>query len=54
MELSSSHVRRDIVYHEVPDEELWRISMLKELIEFDIEGFTDLEVAEMKEYICCN
>ena len=54
MELSSSHVRRDIVYHEVPDEELWRISMIKELIEFDIEGFSDLEVAEMKDYICCN
>ena len=54
MELSSSHVRRDIVYHEVPDEELRRISMIKELIEFDIEGFSDLEVAEMKDYICCN
>ena len=54
MELSSSHVRRDIVYHEVPDDELWRISMINELIEFDIEGFSDLEVAEMKDYICCN
>ena len=46
-----------IVYKEVPEGEMWRIDMLKELIEertqhIEIEGFSTNELDEIVDLLC--
>ena len=55
--LSSKEVRNNVQYKLVPEEEKWRIPMLKELIEvkagnWKIEGFSNEELTEIVEFIC--
>ena len=46
-----------LVYKEIPEGELWRVEMLKELIEersnnIEIEGFSTEELDDMINFIC--
>ena len=52
MQLTSRHVKKNLAYHPVPIGELWRISIVKELIHSDLEGFSNEEIIEMKDFIC--
>jgi hypothetical protein len=56
-ELKSCEVKDNFKYKPVPDDQLWRIPILKEMIEvrartYQIEGFTDEEITEMMEFVC--
>ena len=51
MQLTSRHVKKNLAYHPVPIGELWRISIVKELIHSDLEGFSNEEIIEMKDSI---
>ena len=47
----------DFQYHNIPDEEKWRINMLRELVyvkekECTIPGLEENEIDEILEYIC--
>ena len=47
----------DFQYHIIPDEEKWRINMLRELVnvkenECTVPGFEENEIVEILEYIC--
>ena len=46
-----------IWYHDIPDEEKWRVSMIIELMEVkmnecEVEGFTDAEILELLNHLC--
>ena len=56
-ELKSCEVTENFKHKPVPDDQLWRIPLLKEIIEvragtYQIEGFTDEEITEMIEFVC--
>ena len=56
-ELKSCEVKNSFKYKHVPDDQLWRIPLLKEMIEVragttQIEGFSDEEITEMMEFVC--
>ena len=56
-DLKSSDVKETFQYKAVPDDQAWRIPILKELIEVKagntvIEGFTNEEILEMLEHVC--
>ena len=56
-ELKSSEVKESLKYKAVPDNQVWRIPIVKELIEVKagnavIEGFTNEEILEMLEHVC--
>ena len=56
-ELKSCDVKEHFKYKPVPEDELWRIPLLKEIIEvrtgtYEIEGFTNEEIDEMLEFVC--
>ena len=56
-ELKSCEVKNTFKYKHVPDDQLWRIPLLKEMIEVragttQIEGFSDEEITEMMEFVC--
>ena len=56
-ELKYCDVKENFKYKPVPDKELWRIPLLKEIIEvitgtYQIEGFTHEEIDEMLEFVC--
>jgi hypothetical protein len=56
-ELKSSEVKECMKYKAVPENQVWRIPIVKELIEVKagnvvIEGFTNEEILEMLEHVC--
>ena len=56
-ELKSSEVKETLKYKAVPDDQVWRIPIVKELIEVKagnavIEGFTNEEILEMLQHVC--
>ena len=56
-EIKSCDVKENFKYKPVPEDELWRIPLLKEIIEvrtgtYEIEGFTNEEIDEMLEFVC--
>ena len=56
-ELDSSEVKENFKYKAVPDDQVWRIPIVKELIEVKagnavIEGFTNEEILAMLEHVC--
>ena len=56
-ELKSSEVKESLKYKAVPDNQVWRIPIVKELIEVKagnavIEGFTNGEILEMFDHVC--
>ena len=52
--LSSVGVKKSLKYFPVPNEERWRIPMLKELLDLDVEvpGFLPAELQDIKEHLC--
>ena len=58
MKLTPSLIKRSLKYMELPEDEKWRVPLLKELIEskddrqMTIPGFTTSEVDEMLDYVC--
>ena len=52
--LSSVAVKKSLKYFPVPNEERWRIPMLKELLDLDVEvpGFLPAELQDIKEHLC--
>ena len=56
-DLTSSIVKRNIKYREVPDSEKWRVGLAQELISMresvaDLDGFTSDEKEELLTYVC--
>ena len=56
-ELDSNCVKGIFKYRQAPNEEMWRFSILEELLEtregrFEIEGFENNEIEEMLEFVC--
>ena len=56
-ELKSSSVKADFKYKPVPEQEMWRMSILEELLEvrenkFEISGFDQEEIEEILEFVC--
>ena len=56
-ELKSSSVKADFKYKPVPEQEMWRMSILEELLEvrenqFEIRGFDQKEIEEILEFVC--
>ena len=56
-ELDSHGVRGIFKYKPAPVEDMWRFSILEELLEtregrFEIEGFENNEIEEMLEFVC--
>ena len=57
-QLTSTKVKENVVYQRIPVEEQWRIGVVKELLQLrsnvlTLEGFTNDEVAEILDHICC-
>ena len=57
MMLNSNTVKKKMKYHDIPDEEHWRVSSATELIKIrdkklEVTGFTQEEIKEMLDYIC--
>ena len=52
--LTSSIVRKEMKYFQVPEEKSWRVPVLLETMkrQFIIPGFTEDEINTMKEFIC--
>ena len=56
-ELDSNCVKGIFKYRPAPNEDLWRFSILEELLEtregrFEIEGFENNEIEEMLKFVC--
>ena len=48
---------KSIRYHQIPEEEKWKVQYIKEIIEvrtgnMDIEGFSQYELDEIMEFMC--
>ena len=57
MMLNSNTVKKKMKYHDIPDEEHWRVSSATELIKIrdkklEVTGFTQEEVKDMLDYVC--
>ena len=52
--LTPGIVKNDMKYFSVPDEQAWRIPMLRELVngKFCVPGFSESELTLMKNYLC--
>ena len=52
--LSVAAVKKEVMYFPLPEEEKWRVGMLKELLDADVDvpGFLPAELQEMKEHLC--
>ena len=52
--LSASAVKRSVVYFPVPEDEKWRVQMLQEIFnqEVEVPGFLPGELKEIKDYLC--
>ena len=52
--LSAAAVKKEVMYFPLPEEEKWRVGMLKELLDADVDvpGFLPAELQEMKEHLC--
>ena len=58
VDIFPSIVKKNMRYMLVPEEELWRVPLLKELLMIrdnvskDLAGFSNVEVQEMIDYLC--
>ena len=52
--LSASAVKRSVQYFSVPQDEEWRVKMIQELVnnEVEVPGFLPSELKAMKDYLC--
>ena len=50
--LTPGHVKAQMKYFTVPDNQAWRVLILGELMNENIPGFTDSEISTMKNYLC--
>ena len=50
--LTPGLVKAQMKYFTVPDNQAWRVSILGELMNENIPGFTDSEISTMKNYLC--
>ena len=50
--LNSMMIKRILKYFPVPGEEEWRLTILRELVDMQIPGFSLEEVQEIRDFIC--
>ena len=56
-DLTATHVKKNLKYHEIPLDEKWRISIADELLQLkqlkvSLDGFTSEEISTMLDYVC--